>query len=182
MLIPAPEALLFVPGGHQNGIVHRGAQLDGTDADGGDKGQGRAGIEGNAQIDEDGELNDRHQDDRQGDGFQHQGDDDENRRDGNDVDHLKIPVGDGDQILGAGGFPDEHAVFVVLFQYGVDIVHLPVDLVGRHFVPGTDQHELILIALKQAGQRLGQNFLRNSKKALNANFLEIISLSLEVLL
>lgn len=90
MLIPAPERS-FCTGGHQNGIVHRGAQLDGTDADGGDKGQGRAGIEGNAQIDEDGELNDRHQDDRQGDGFQHQGDDDENRRDGNDVDHLKIP-------------------------------------------------------------------------------------------
>ena len=49
------------------------------------------------------------------------------------------------------------------FKYGVDLVHLPVDLVGRHFVPGTDQHELILIALKQAGQRLGQNFLRNSR-------------------
>ena len=40
------QAQFLIPGGHQNGVVHGGAQLDGADADGRDKGHGKAGVIG----------------------------------------------------------------------------------------------------------------------------------------
>ena len=66
LLVMPEAAFLFVPCGHQNSIIYRGAQLDGADADGRDKGQADTGIEGDSQVDEDGKFDHRHQNHRQG--------------------------------------------------------------------------------------------------------------------
>ena len=58
--------LLLKAGGHQDGVVHRSAQLDGTDTDGGDERQRLAQHMGQAQIDEDSQLDDGDQDEGQG--------------------------------------------------------------------------------------------------------------------
>lgn len=58
--------LLAESGGHQDCIVHSGTQLDGTDDHGSDEGDHGSGVGGQAHVDEDGELDDAHQDHRQG--------------------------------------------------------------------------------------------------------------------
>ena len=60
------HALRLVTGGHEDGVVHRGPKLDGADADGGDEGQALAQVVGQAQVDKDGRLNDRDENEGQG--------------------------------------------------------------------------------------------------------------------
>ena len=58
-------SLQLIPGRHENGVVHGGAQLDRTDTDRCDKRQRGVGVIGQSQVDEDGKFDDRHQNKRQ---------------------------------------------------------------------------------------------------------------------
>ena len=57
----AAEALGLIARGHQNGVVHGGAQLNGGQADRRDEGKLRAGVERQTEVDEHGELDHRQQ-------------------------------------------------------------------------------------------------------------------------
>ena len=74
----AIAALLVITGGHQDGVVHSRAQLDGTDDDAGDEGQLGTGEVRDAHIDGDGGLdagNQQHRDGQAPEGDQDDGSD-----------------------------------------------------------------------------------------------------------
>ncbi len=97
---------LLVPGGGQNGVVHGGTQLDRADADGRDKGHGEVGVIGDAQVDEYGKLDHRHQDHRQRGRAQRQKDNEKHEANGHPGHHGEVLVGDLDEVLGAGRLAD----------------------------------------------------------------------------
>ena len=65
LLVHASQAVLLVPGGHQDGVVHGSAQLNGGYQDGPHEGQLRARVIGDTQVGGNGQLDDRYQQHRQ---------------------------------------------------------------------------------------------------------------------
>ena len=70
----------MVTGGHQDGVVHGSTQLDGADDDAGNEGQLRTGEVRDAHIDGDGGLDAGHQQHRDGDALEGNGDDGQHRQ------------------------------------------------------------------------------------------------------
>ena len=115
-----------------------------------------------AEVDEDGQLDDRNQQEGQGNALLDDQDDDEDCEDGNGVDDLEVVVGRFDHVLHAGCLADEHPVFVILFEDGVQAVDLLVDLVACDFVFRVDEQQLPVFALEGADQPLRQDLLRHA--------------------
>ena len=116
---------------------------------------------GQAQVDKDGRLDDRDEDEGQDEALFHQSDNQEDGDDGHGVDHLEVPAGGFDHILHAGGLADEHTGGIVLFQYGIELVHLAAHLIAGHLVLGADQQQFPLAAIKRTGNALWQERLRH---------------------
>ena len=119
------------PRGHQNGVVHRSAQLHAADDGRCDERRGSAGEVGEALIQEDRQLNGGHQHRRNGDGLERPRHDDENTGNGQVVCHHEVHGGGVNQIPVHGALAGDHGVFIVLLQDGIHLVQL-----GRHCVGG----------------------------------------------
>ena len=85
---------------------------------------------GQAQIDEDSQLDDGDQDEGQGEASLHQRDDEEDGGDGDGVDYLEVVIRRLDHVLHAGGLTDEHSALVILLQDGVQLIDLLIDIIG----------------------------------------------------
>ena len=116
-----------------------------------------------SQIDEHGQLNDGDQDEGQGQALFHQGNDQEDGRDGNGVDHLEIMAGGIDHVLHAGGFADEHALRIIALQNGVQILHLTAHRVAGDLIFGVDEHQLPVVALQNGADGIRQDLLRDQR-------------------
>ena len=149
-LVVAKKSLSLVPGSHQYRIVYSRPQLYRTDTDRSDKRQLRPRKVRDPHIDKDRQLDDRYQDDRQRNRPQYKSDDQQDRQDGDGTDDLEVAICNIDQILGARRFSNEHALVVILFYHLIDLVDLLVYLVAGYFVFGTDDQQLIIVALDDA--------------------------------
>ena len=116
---------------------------------------------GQAQVDEDGRLDDRDENKGQAQALFHQGDDEENGDNGHRVDHLEVLIRGFDHVLHAGGLADEHSTGVIPLQDGAQPVDLRVDLLTGHLIGGVDQHQLPLVAAEDGGNGLRQDLHRH---------------------
>ena len=171
LLVHASQAVLLVPGGHQDGVVNGSAKLNGGDQNRSHEGQLCARVIRDAQVGSNGQLDNRYQQHWQGEGLLHQQDDHENGDDGNQADHGEIMISAGDQVLRTGCFTDQHAALVILFQNAVQAVDLSVDFIGGNHIGGVDQHQLIPLSLYQGQNIIGNNGFRDAraKQAVDPN-------------
>ena len=135
--------LLLKARGHQNGVVHRRAELHAADDGRRDEGDLRPDEVAHALVDENGQLDrgDEHHGDRER--LEHDADDQQDRRDGEVVRHLEVHRRRVDQVAVHRALAGDHRVGIVLGQYRAELVELLGDLVGRGRVAGVDHHELI---------------------------------------
>ncbi len=116
---------------------------------------------GQPQVDKNGQFDHGDQDKGQGHALFHNGDNKENGNDAHCIYHLEVVVRSLDHVFHAGRLPYEHAAFVIFFQNIVQGVDLAVHLVAGHFVFRIDQHQFPFVAFQDAGDGLGQDFLRH---------------------
>ena len=116
-----------------------------------------------AEVDEDGKLDDCNQDERQADALFHQCDDDEDCENRYRIDNLEVVIGCLDHVLHAGGFADEHTARVMLFQNGIQAVDLVVDLIACDLVFRIDEKQFPAVTLEDTADAVGQNLFRNSR-------------------
>ena len=117
----AIAALLVITGGHQDGVVHCRAQLDGANDDAGDEGQLGTGEVRDTHINGDGGLDAGNQQHRDGQAPEGDQDDGSDCHDRPDVDVLEIHVRNLDQILGHGTLAGDDTVGVNRLD---EVVHL----------------------------------------------------------
>ena len=152
----AKGALLVVTGGHQDGVVHGSAQLDGADDDAGDEGQLRTGKVRDAHIDGNCGFDAGNQQHRDGNALEGDGDDGENRQNRPDVDVLEVHIGDLDQVLGHGTFTGDDALGVHGLDETDHLVQLVVDGVGAGLVGTVGQNQLVAAGLQDLHHAVGQ--------------------------
>ena len=152
----AVGALFVVAGGHQDGVVHRCAQLDGADDDAGDEGQLGAGEVRDAHVDGDGGFNAGDQQHRNGQAAEGDQDDDGNGHDGPDVDILEVHIRDLDQVFGHGTLAGHDAFGVHRLDGGVHLIHLGVDGVGAGLIGAVGKDQLVPAGLQDLGHAVGQ--------------------------
>ena len=163
VLAVAPDAFRLVAGCHQDGVVHRGTQLNRADADGGDEGQRLPEIVRQTEVDEDSQLDDSNQDEGEQCALLHQGDDDKDGNDGDGIDHLEVTVGGVYHILHAGCLADQHTGGIILLQDAVQAGDLLIDRVAGDLVLGVDQQQLPAVALEDAPDAVRQDLLRHPR-------------------
>ena len=134
-----------------------------ADTDRSDKRQLRSRKVRDPHIDKDRQLDDRYQDDRQRNRPQYKSDDQQDRQDGDSTDDLEVAICNIDQVLGARRFSNEHALVIILFYHLIDLVDLLVYLVAGYFVFGTDDQQLIIVALDDAAHLARQDLVRNRR-------------------
>ena len=144
----AKDALLVVTGGHQDGVVHGSAQLDGADDDAGNERQLGAGKVRDAHVDGNGGLDAGNQQHGDGNALEGDGDDGQNRQDGPDVDVLEVHIRDLDQILGHGTLTGDNALRVHRLDQADHLVQLVVDGVGAGLVGAVGQNQLVAAGLQ----------------------------------
>ena len=152
----AIAALLVVTGGHQDGVVHGRAQLDGADDNAGDERQLGAGEVRDAHVDGDGGFNAGHQQHRDGQAAEGDQDDDGNGQNGPDVDVLEVHIRDLDQVFGHGTLAGDDAFGVHRLDGGVHLVQLVVDGVGTGLIGAVGEDELVPAGLQDLGHAVGQ--------------------------
>ena len=92
------------------------------------------------EVDEYRKLDDRDQDEGQGNALFDDRNDNEYRDYRYRVDYLEVAVGSLDHVLHAGCLTDEHTLFVVFLEDGVKAVDLSIYLISRNLVFGVDKH------------------------------------------
>ena len=162
MLAVAPDAFRLVAGCHQDGVVHRGTQLNRADADGGDEGQRLPEIMRQAEVDEDGQLNDRNEQEGKRNALLDQQNDDENCEDGDGVVYPEVVVGRFDHVLHARRFADKHSGRIVFLEYTVEAVDLRVYIVARYLVFRVYKQKLPFVAFQYTAYAVGKYLLRNA--------------------
>ena len=144
----AKGTLLMVTGGHQDGVVHGSAQLDGADDDAGNERQLGAGKVRDAHVDGNGGLDAGNQQHGDGNALEGDGDDDQNRQDGPDVDVLEVHVSHLDQVLGHGTLAGNNALRVHRLDQADHLVQLAVDGIGAGLVGAVGQNQLVAAGLQ----------------------------------
>ena len=152
----AKDALLVVTGGHQDGVVHGSAQLDGADDDAGNERQLGAGKVRDAHVDGNGGLDAGNQQHGDGNALEGDGDDGQNRQDGPDVDVLEVHIRDLDQVLGHGTLAGNNALRVHRLDQADHLVQLVVDGVGAGLVGAVGQNQLVAAGLQDLHHAVGQ--------------------------
>ena len=152
----AIAALLVITGGHQDGVVHSRAQLDGADDDAGDEGQLGTGEVRDAHIDGDGGLDAGNQQHRDGQAPEGDQDDGSDCHDRPDVDGLEIHVRNLDQILGHGTLAGDDTVGVNRLDEVVHLGQLVIDGIGASLIGAVGQNELVAAGLQDLGHAVGQ--------------------------
>ena len=150
------QPLFAVAGGHEDGVVHRRAQLDGADDDAGDEGQRVVDEIRDAHIDGDGRLDAGHQQHRNRQAAEGQRDDDQHRRDGPDVDVFEVLVRDLHEILHHGPLAGDEALGVRGLDEADQLVHLRIEGVAAGFVAAVGEDELIAAVLHDVHQFVRQ--------------------------
>ena len=117
-----------------------------------------AGVEWQAEIDEDGRFDNGDEDEGEGEATGDDGDNNENSDNGNGVDHLKIVGGKTNHILSEAGFADEESGIVILFDDASDVVNLSGHFVGGGFVFGDGEGEFVSVGFGEIGDRFWQDF------------------------
>ena len=152
----AIAALLVVTGSHQDRVVHRSAQLDGTDHDAGNEGQRVPGKVRDAHIDGDGRLNAGDQQHRDGQAAEGDQDNDQHRQDRPDVDVCKVHIGHLDQVLGHGALACDHCIGVCCFDQTVQLIQLGINGCRAGLIGAVGQNELVAAGLHQLQHVLRQ--------------------------
>ncbi len=145
----------------QYGVIHRGAELNRTDDNRGDEGEGCPRVKRKPHVNIYRKLNDKHEQNRQRDGVEHEQDNHKDGGDGNNADHLEIPVRNRNQIIRAGCLAKEHPLGVIFFQNLPELRELVVHLIRGDFIFRSDEHELSAAALQKSGDFFRQKLLRN---------------------
>ena len=161
LFIRAAQTLRLVARRHQDRVVDGRTQLDGADTDRSDKRQRLTEIMRQTEVDEDTQLDDRDQDERQGDAALDQHDDDEDRDDGYQIDDLEVVTRRVDHILHARRFTDQHRIGIIAVEDLVEAVDLRADRVARAVVFTVDQHKLVFVVLQNIPDMIGQYFFRD---------------------
>ena len=158
----AGAQLLLEAGGHEDGVVHRGAQLDAADDGGGDEGDHRAGEVGDALVDEDGQLNGRHQHHGYAEGLENDGDDQEDGGDGDVVGGLEVHRRGLDEVVGQGRLAGDDAACIVGFHDGLELRELVCHLVGGGGILRVHHHHLPAAGLQHAADLVRHKEIRDA--------------------
>ena len=152
----AKGALLVVTGGHQDGVVHGSTQLDGANDDACNEGQLRTGEVRDAHVDGDGGFNAGHQQRRDGNALEGNGDDDQNGHDGPDVDVLEVHISHFDQVFRHGTLAGDDALGVNGLDEGNHLVQLVVDGVRASLIRAVGKDQLVAAGLQDLHDAVGK--------------------------
>ena len=113
-----------------------------------------------AEVDENGQLDNGDEQERQRDAALHEQDDEEDRKDRHGIDDLEVVVGRFDHVLHARGLADEHTGRIIFLQNGIERIDLGIHFVACDLVLRIDEQQLPFVALENRADGIRQDLLR----------------------
>ena len=156
-------ALFLITGCHQDRVVDGCAELDGSDDDACYERKAGSLIIWDCHVQHDRKFDHGYQDNRQGNRFEDQQDDDKDCTDGKDVYVDQIGVGDILQVFHQRCFTDDHTIFIVRFYNLVNLFDLFVYFIRCRLIFRADECKLVIITLQHASKILRDHGFRNGR-------------------